>query len=111
MSCFFQFAGTRHEIPCSSHLTSCPLAIAAICADVGFGFSTGSPPMLVGLPDEDEEELELPPPLNLFVKLHAATTSAIRTINGICFIRITMSSIKIQKRNGLLLQACAAVNE
>src|SRR5436853_3278380 len=72
-SCFFQLAGIFHEIPCSSHFTSCPFAMIADCAAVGFGVSTGSSPIFVGLPDDDEFELLLL--FSLLVKLQAIKAS------------------------------------
>ena len=42
-------------IPCWSHFTSCPFAMAASWAEVGAGFSTGSSPIFVGLPDDDDD--------------------------------------------------------
>src|ERR1041384_2191123 len=69
-SCFFQFAGIFHEIPCSSHFTSWPFAMISDCAAVGFGFSTGSSPTLLGLPEDDAGEVdELLLLLSLLLKL------------------------------------------
>src|SRR2546430_15728024 len=74
-SCFFQPAGNVHEIPCWSNFTSCPFAMAAICAEVGAGFSTGSSPIFVGLLDEDEDELELLFVFSLLVRFFFFLTS------------------------------------
>src|SRR2546429_673581 len=60
--------------------------MAAICPEVGAGFSTGSSPIFVGLPDEDEDELELLFVFNLFVRLHAATTRTRAIIASTFFI-------------------------
>jgi hypothetical protein len=77
------FCGTVQDIPCASHLTVCPPAIASVCAAVGFAFST-SPSL------EEEERLPVCPELllgfSLLVKLQSerAKPSIIRT--GICFM-------------------------
>src|SRR5437016_647335 len=73
-------------IPCWSHFTSWPFAIAAVCAAVGFGFSTGSPPETDLSFDEDEDEFVLLLGFNLLVRLHAAIIKTSATIEGICFI-------------------------
>ena len=59
-------------------------------AALAWGFSTGSSPILVGLPDDDvdgEFEFAESVLLNLLLRLQAATTRTIATIKGICFIR------------------------
>src|SRR5947207_14980119 len=85
-SCFFQPAGNVHEMPCWSHFTSCPFAMAAICAEVGAGFSTGSSPIFEGLLDDDEDELELLFVFSLLVRLHAATSRTKAIIASAFFI-------------------------
>src|SRR2546423_14829123 len=60
--------------------------MAAICPEVGAGFSTGSSPIFVGLPAEDEDELELLFVFNLLVRLHAATTRTRAIIASTFFI-------------------------
>src|SRR5438132_2735239 len=87
-SCFFQLGGTVQVIPCWSHFTSWPFAIAAVCAAVGFGFSTGSPVTDLSFDDGDEDdEFELLLVLNLLLRLHAATIKTNAMIKGTCFIR------------------------
>src|SRR5438105_15374702 len=87
-SCFFQLPGTVQVIPCWSHFTSWPFAIAAVCAAVGFGFSTGSPPVTDLWLDDDgeDDEFVLLLVFNLLVRLHAAIIKTSATIEGICFI-------------------------
>src|SRR5205814_6431829 len=111
-SCFFQFVGIFQEIPCSSHFTSWPFAITAACAAVGFGFSTGSSPILVGLPEDDEgEDPELLLPLSLLLKLHAIKASTNTNIHGRCFIASPIFlSLGIKNGNGLLLERLISVN-
>src|SRR6266480_6965659 len=72
----FQFAGIVQVMPCWSHFTVWPLAMAAVCAAVGFGCSTGSFPIFEGLLDE-EFEFEVPDFLNFSLRLQAATTNTI----------------------------------
>src|SRR5437870_8541647 len=85
--CFFQFAGSVQVMPCSSHFTVWPLAMAAVCAAVGLGCSTESLPLFERLLDEEDEfEFEEFVFLSLLLKLQAATTSTIATIRGMCFI-------------------------
>ena len=62
--------------------------MAAICAPVGAGFSTGSFPIFDGLldDDEDEDELELLFVFSLLVRLHAATTRTKAIIASAFFI-------------------------
>src|SRR5437588_1751486 len=111
-SCFFQFAGIFHEIPCSSHFTSWPFAINAAWAAVGFGFSTGSSPILLGLPEDDEgeDDPELLLPLSLLLKLHAIKASTNTNIHGRCFIASPIFlSLGIKNGNGLLLERLISV--
>jgi len=60
--------------------------MAARCAAVGAGFSTGSFPIFDGLLDDDEDELELLFVFSLLVRLHAATTSTKAIIASAFFI-------------------------
>src|SRR5216684_2155323 len=74
-------------MPCWSHFTVWPLAMAALCAAVGFGCSTGSCPIFEGLLDEEEEfEFEELDFLNFSLRLQAATTNTIATIRETFFI-------------------------
>src|SRR5712692_7207132 len=81
----FQFAGSVQVTPCWSHFTLLPLAMAAVCAAVGLGFSTGSFPIFEGLLDEDDEFEELAF-LNFSLRLQAATTNTNATIRETFFI-------------------------
>src|ERR1044072_3970694 len=74
-------------MPCWSHFTSSPPAMAAVWAAVGFGFSTGSSPTLVEVPDDDDELDDDSPFLfdfSLLLILQAATTQTSRA-KGIRF--------------------------
>ena len=83
--------------------------IAAVCATVGFGFSTGSPVTDLSFDDGDEDdEFELLLVLNLLLRLHAATIKTNAMIKGTCFIRSPIVAESKSKR--LLLQWDATVN-
>jgi hypothetical protein len=70
----------------------------ADCAAVGFGFSTGSSPILLGFPEDDEGEVdELLLPLSLLLKLHAITASTNTSIHGRCFIGVPDLSVRESK--------------
>src|SRR5258708_37607343 len=61
--------------------------MAALCAAVGLGFSTGSLPIFAGLLDEEDEfEFEELAFLNFSLRLQAATTNTIATIRVNFFI-------------------------
>jgi hypothetical protein len=70
-------------------LTVWPPSSAAVCAEVGLAFSTGS---LLVLPDFDEfeEEVEFPfsvfLPVNLSARLQSESVNARKSKRGICFI-------------------------
>src|SRR5712691_10951978 len=62
--------------------------MAAVCAAVGFGCSTGSLPIFDGLLDEDDEfEFEVLDFLNFSLRLQAATTNTSATIRETFFIQ------------------------
>jgi len=84
--CFFHPGGSVQLMLCSSHLTSSPLASAAICASVGAGFSTGSLPLFYELvEDDDVEDSLLLPGFSLLLRLQAATTKTSKA-SGIRFL-------------------------
>src|SRR6266705_1754728 len=105
---FFQLAGIVQSIPCWSHFTVCPFAIAADCAAVGDARSTGSPLTLDPL-DEDEEEFELPDFLNLSVKLQPRTIRKTARISGMRFMESTPRKGNWKSKT-LLFQNCRRVN-
>src|SRR5205807_4452329 len=73
--------------------------MAACCAAVGLGFSTGSSPIFDGLPDEDDDdELLLPLLFSLLVRLQAATTRKSRTRTGRFFIDTPSTKFEIGKQ-------------
>src|SRR5262245_23438760 len=94
-------------MPCSSHLTSWPLASAAVCAAVGFGFSAGSAAVLPELPELEFESDELVLP-SLLLRLHAATTITIKAIAVSCFIGLPTLSARFQKHTPFTLTADAS---
>src|ERR1051326_1185477 len=81
-------------------------------AAVGFGFSTGSSPILLGLPEGDAGEVdELLLLLSLLLKLHAIRASTNTNIHGRCFIAIPdLSLFGIKSGSRLLLECLATVN-
>src|SRR5258707_10553298 len=73
--------------------------MAALCAAVGLGFSTGSLPIFEGLLDEEDEfEFEELAFLNFSLKLQATTTNTIATIRETFFI-LSPNAGQIRKAN------------
>src|SRR5439155_9057934 len=98
-------------MPCSSHFTAWPLAMAALCAAVGFGCSTGSLPIFEGLLDEEDEfEFEELDFLNFSLRLQAATTNTIATTRETFFIR-SPNSVQIRKANAFYRNRAQVSNE
>src|SRR5258707_6727597 len=98
-------------MPCSSHFTVWPLAMAALCAAVGFGCSTGSLPIFAGLLDEDDEfEFEELAFLNFSLRLQAATTNTIATIRESFFIS-SPDAGRIRKANAFYRNRAPVSNE
>src|SRR2546430_15787927 len=96
-------------MPCSSHFAAWLLAMAALCAAVGFGCSTGSLPIFEGLLDE-EDEFELLDFLNFSLRLQAATTNTIATTRETFFIR-SPNSVQIRKANAFYRNRAQVSNE
>src|SRR5712671_5539642 len=95
-------------MPCSSHFTVCPLAMAALCAAVGFGCSAGS---FEGLLDEEDEfEFEELDFLNFSLRLQAATTNTIATIRETFFIP-SPNAGQIRKANAFYRNHAQLSNE
>ena len=85
--------------------------MAAVCAAVGFGCSTGSFPIFDGLLDEDDEfEFEVLDFLNFSLRLQAATTNTIATIRETFFIR-SPSAGQIRKADAFYANRARVSNE
>ena len=85
--------------------------MAALCAAVGFGCSTGSLPIFAGLLDEDDEfEFEVLDFLNFSLRLQAATTNTIVTIRETFFIR-SPNAGQIRKANAFYANRARESNE
>src|SRR5437762_9517856 len=85
--------------------------MAAVCAAVGFGCSTGSVPIFEGLLDEDDEfEFEVLDFLNFSLRLQAATTNTIATIRETFFIP-SPRSVQIRKANAFYANRARVSNE
>ena len=85
--------------------------MAALCAAVGFGCSTGSLPIFEGLLDEDDEfEFEVLDFLNFSLRLQAATTNTIATIKEAFFIR-SPNALQIRKANAFYRNGAQVSNE
>src|SRR5712692_2130751 len=109
--CFFQFAGSVQVMPCSSHFTVWPLAMAAVCAAVGFGCSTESVPLFELLLDEEDEfEFEELDFLNFSLRLQAATTNTSATIRETFFIG-SPKAAQIRRANAFYRNRAQVSNE
>src|SRR5438874_13713227 len=81
--------------------------MAALCAAVGFGCSTGSFPIFAGLLDEEDELLDF---LNFSLRLQAATTNTSATIRETFFIR-SPNAGQIRKANAFYRNRAQVSNE
>src|SRR6266404_280847 len=84
--------------------------MAAVCAAVGFGCSTGSLPIFEGLLEEDEFEFEELAFLNFSLRLQAATTNTIATIRENFFIP-SPKAMQIWKANAFYRNRVRVSNE
>src|ERR1700674_5436164 len=84
--------------------------MAAACAAVGFGCSTGSLPIFEGLLEEDEFEFEELAFLNFSLRLQAATTNTIATIRETFFIP-SPKAVQIRKANAFYANRARVSNK
>jgi len=84
------------------------LASAAIWAAVGEAFSTVSPPVVDGSPEDDE--FDEPVLLNLSLKLQAATARTSKTIPGMCFMDILNIIQRVEKQGPFTLNRARVSN-